>query len=118
FGPDLDQAAAILKRGGLVGIPTETVYGLAADAFNPQALAKVFAVKERPFFDPLILHIGNATWLDRVAVHIPREAKRLADRFWPGPLTLVLPKIPAVPDLATAGLSTVGVRVPAHPLTL
>jgi L-threonylcarbamoyladenylate synthase len=109
------EAAAILRRGGLVAFPTETVYGLGADARDVTAVARIFAAKERPTFDPLIVHLAQASWLPRVAVDVPQSAARLAARFWPGPLTLVLPKGPAVPDLVTAGLDTVGVRVPDHP---
>ncbi len=113
------QAAEALASGALVAIPTETVYGLGADAFQPEALAAVFAAKERPAFDPLILHLASASRLDEVA-DVPEEMKEmvaaLADAFWPGPMTLVLPKKPVVPDLATSGLPTVAVRVSAHPV--
>jgi L-threonylcarbamoyladenylate synthase len=111
----IEEAAAVLRRGGLVAFPTETVYGLGADAFQPIAVAHVFEVKARPSFDPLIVHLAGASELGRVSpTHDPRAAA-LAGRFWPGPLTLVLPRRPEVPDLVTAGLDTVGVRVPAHP---
>ena len=117
----LREAARILHGGGVVAIPTETVYGLAGHLFDEGALARIFEAKERPSFDPLIVHVPRFPWpglvdwtrLDRGstdAVH------RLAERFWPGPLTLVLPKDPRVPDLATSGLDTVGIRVPAHPV--
>lgn len=113
------QAAAVLASGQLVAIPTETVYGLGADAFQPEALAAVFAAKERPAFDPLILHLASARHLDEV-VELPEVfrdmVQQLADAFWPGPMTLVLPKKPVVPDLATSGLPTVAVRVSAHPV--
>lgn len=118
FDNPLQHAAEILKGGGLVGIPTETVYGLAANAFNPLAVAKIFAAKERPFFDPLIVHLGDLNWWPRVVSEFPPLAARLAARFWPGPLTLILPKHESVPDLVTSGLPTVGIRVPDHPLTL
>jgi len=111
------HAAETLKRGGLVAIPTETVYGLAANALDAHAVARIFAAKERPFFDPLIVHLADAAWWPRVVREFPPMAQRLAERFWPGPLTLVLPKTDAVPDIVTSGLSTVGVRVPDHPLT-
>jgi L-threonylcarbamoyladenylate synthase len=100
-----------------VAIPTETVYGLAANAFDPHAVAQIFVVKNRPEFDPLIVHIHSVDWLERVATSFPPAAQKVAAQFWPGPLTLVLPKSPEVPDLVTSGLPTVGVRVPDHPLT-
>jgi L-threonylcarbamoyladenylate synthase len=112
------EAAAILRAGGLVGMPTETVYGLAADAFNAAACARVFEVKARPAFDPLIVHIADASELIRVAAAGPKAAALLAARFWPGPLTLVLPKAAALPSIVTSGLDTVAVRVPAHPVAL
>lgn len=111
----LADAAAVLQRGGLVAFPTETVYGLAADAFEPKAVARIFEVKARPAFDPLIVHLAEAASLDWVAVADDPRAAALAARFWPGPLTLVLPRRPELPDIVTAGLDTVGVRVPAHP---
>jgi L-threonylcarbamoyladenylate synthase len=109
------EAAAVLRRGGLVAFPTETVYGLGADAFNPRAVARVFEVKARPSFDPLIVHLADAAELPRVSVAEDERVLVLAGRFWPGPLTLVLPRRPELPDLVTSGLDTVGVRVPAHP---
>ena len=112
-----EQAAAVLRNGGLVALPTETVYGLGANAFDPIAVAKIFAAKERPFFDPLIVHLADVRWLPRVVSEFPPVARRLAERFWPGPLTLVLPKADAVPDLVTSGLPSVGVRIPDHELT-
>src|SRR5579871_1590015 len=111
------QAAETLKRGGLVAIPTETVYGLAANALDVRAVAKIFAAKDRPFFDPLIVHLAELSWWPRVATEFPPMARKLAERFWPGPLTLILPKSDSIPDLVTSGMSTVGVRVPDHPLT-
>jgi len=111
----LADAAAVLQRGGLVAFPTETVYGLGADAFNPRAVARLFEVKARPLFDPLIVHLAEAASLDWVAVSDGPRATELAARFWPGPLTLVLKRRPELPDIVTAGLDTVGVRVPAHP---
>jgi L-threonylcarbamoyladenylate synthase len=117
---EIRTAAEAIRVGLLVAFPTETVYGLGADCFNSAALARVFAVKGRPRFDPLIVHIAEPGALDRVAdlSLLPPEARPgpLMDRFWPGPLTLVLPKQPAVPDLATSGLPTVAVRFPAHPV--
>lgn len=114
---ELHKAAEILQRGGLVAIPTETVYGLAANALDPLAVARIFAAKDRPFFDPLIVHLAEAGWWRRVVSDFPPLARRLADRFWPGPLTLILPKSKDVPDLVTSGMPTVGIRVPDHPLT-
>ncbi len=115
---NLDRAAAALRRGGVVGMPTETVYGLAGSAFNPIALARIFEVKRRPFFDPLIVHVAERARVDDLCARLPPDAEALMARFWPGPLTLVLPKRPAVPDLATAGLPTVALRMPAHPAAL
>jgi L-threonylcarbamoyladenylate synthase len=112
------HAAEIIKRGGIVAFPTETVYGLGADAFNPLAVARVFEVKRRPYFDPLIVHVANYTDLDKLVIEIPSDAKKLMEQFWPGPLTVVLLKKAEVPDLVTAGLPTVAVRMPKHPMTL
>lgn len=109
------EAAAILRAGGLVAFPTETVYGLGAHGLDPQAVRGIFEAKQRPSDDPLILHLGYADLVDEVALAGPL-ARRLAEQFWPGPLTLVLPKRPSVPAEVTAGLDTVAVRVPAHPL--
>jgi len=112
-------ACALLRDGEIVALPTETVYGLAADAFNPDAVAKVFAAKERPSFDPLIVHIASRGDLKNVAIvpdDIADTVNKLSSAFWPGPLTLVLPKHPDVPDLVTSGLSTVAVRQSAHPV--
>ena len=114
---DVAAARAVLEAGGLVAIPTETVYGLAGDAFRPETVARIFAAKARPHFDPLIVHLADAQQLPRVARDIPDLAWRLAREFWPGPLTMVLPKQEGVPDLVTSGLDTVAVRVPDHPLT-
>lgn len=116
IGSDVEHAAHLLREGGLVAFATETVYGLGASAFDPQAVARVFEAKGRPRFDPLIVHLADASWLERIAVEIPHRARELADRFWPGPLTLVLPKTEAVPDLVTSGLPTVAARVPDHSL--
>jgi L-threonylcarbamoyladenylate synthase len=109
------RAATLLRRGGLVAFPTETVYGLGASAFDARAVARVFAAKARPSFDPLIVHVSDASELPRVAVADDPRVARLAAPFWPGPLTLVLPRRPEVPDIVTSGLDTVGVRVPSHP---
>jgi len=108
----LDAAAEILKKGGIVAIPTETVYGLAGNAFCETAVAKIFAAKERPFFDPLIVHIAEFDELENLAAKIPKSARLLAEKFWPGPMTLILPKKENVPDLTTGGLSAVAVRMP------
>ena len=114
--PAISRAAAILRGGGLVAFPTETVYGLGAMATDARAVARIFEAKDRPHFDPLIIHIGSADWLDRYVASVSPEAERLAKRFWPGPLTLVLPKRDNIPDIVTSGLPTVAVRVPAHPV--
>lgn len=113
------EAVRLLRAGELVAVPTETVYGLAADARNPEAVRRIFAAKGRPADHPLIVHLPDATHLAAVAqAPVPPLAVRLAARFWPGPLTLVLRRSAAVPDAVTAGLETVAVRVPAHPVTL
>ena len=113
------ETVALLQAGEVVGLPTETVYGLAADALNPEAVAKVFSTKQRPAFDPLIVHIGSRTDLPSVAV-VPEEIAeivgKLADAFWPGALSIILPRHPDVPDLVTSGLPTVAVRQSAHPV--
>ncbi|MCC7205287.1 MAG: threonylcarbamoyl-AMP synthase [Phycisphaeraceae bacterium] len=114
----MDQAVAAIRAGRLVGMPTETVYGLAADAMNVLAVASVFEVKARPHFDPLIVHVADRSQLDTVAAEVPAPAKKLIDKAWPGPVTIVVPKTPAVPDLVTAGLSSVAVRMPDHPVAL
>jgi L-threonylcarbamoyladenylate synthase len=114
--PLIQEAAQILREGGIVVFPTETVYGIGANAFDPQAVSRVFETKRRPRFNPLIVHIPDTASLKKVASHIPPEAKQLAERFWPGPLTLVLPKHPDLPLVVTGGLPTVGVRMPAHPI--
>lgn len=109
-------AAAVLRRGGLVAFPTETVYGLGADASNPAAVAKIFAAKGRPADHPLIVHLSAAAALDGWARDIPPAARTLAAAFWPGPLTLVLKRSAQVPDAVTGGQDTVALRVPAHPV--
>lgn len=115
---DIDRAAEVLRRGGLVAIPTETVYGLGADASNDAAVKKVFAAKRRPETHPLIVHIATRAQLGAWAASVPPLAARLAERFWPGPLTLLLPKAAGVSGVVTGGRGTVGLRVPDHPLTL
>lgn len=116
--PEVHRAAAVLRGGGLVAFPTETVYGLGADARNAQAVARIFAVKGRPADHPLIVHLPDASRLTEWARNIPRAAWQLAEAFWPGPLTLVLPRAPGVLDAVTGGLDTVALRVPDHPLAL
>jgi len=113
----IQKATEILKKGGIVAIPTETVYGLAGNALNETVVAKIFAAKERPFFDPLIVHIADFGEIENLAAEIPQNAKLLAEKFWPGPLTLVLPKKEKVPDLTTGGLPTVAVRMPKKQIT-
>ena len=113
---NLDRAAAVLRGGGVVAIPTETVYGLAANAFDARAVARIFEIKRRPAFDPLIVHVLDEAMLATVALDVPATARRLIEHFWPGPLTLVLQKRPAVPGLVTSGLATVAVRMPSHPI--
>jgi L-threonylcarbamoyladenylate synthase len=113
------RAAVTLVAGEPVALPTETVYGLAADALRPEAVVKIFEAKERPYFDPLIVHLPTRAWLEQLA-EIPAESRELVtmlvERFWPGPLTLVLPRRPIVPDIVTAGLETVAMRMSAHPV--
>lgn len=116
---ELNEAVAILKRGGVIGLPTETVYGLAADATNPSAVERIFEVKGRPRAHPLILHLGDTSWLDEYVIDVPDSARLLAARFWPGPLTMVLLRNrDRVPDEVTGGLETVAVRVPGHEVAL
>ena len=112
------QAAALLRAGDIVGMPTETVYGLAADALNPEAVSRIFAAKGRPADHPLIVHLPSAEHLPRWAAHIPKDAIALARAFWPGPLTLILKRTSEVPDEVTGGQDTVGLRVPSHPIAL
>ncbi len=112
------EAARLIRTGGLVAFPTETVYGLGADALNAEAVRRLFQAKGRPPNDPVIVHLADEGWLTCVASHVPPMAFRLARRFWPGPLTLILPKAASVPDMVTAGLPTVAVRVPSHPVAL
>lgn len=114
----LAEAVALLRAGEVVAFPTETVYGLGADAQNPAAVAKIFAIKGRPADHPLIVHLPSAAYLARWAREIPPEALLLAEKFWPGPLTLILKRQADVPDIVTAGQDTVGLRVPNHPVAL
>ncbi|GAC1566351.1 MAG: L-threonylcarbamoyladenylate synthase [Ktedonobacteraceae bacterium] len=114
----IEQAALLLRGGEVVVFPTETVYGLGADAFQPEALERIFDAKERPHSDPLIVHIAEEAELEALATDIPEQARRLTSVFWPGPLTLILRRGPRVPYLVTAGLETVAVRMPRHPVAL
>lgn len=116
IGTDVSRAARLLADGQVVAFPTETVYGLGANALDPLAVARVFAAKGRPHFDPLIVHVTTLDDVRSLTTDFPSNAETLAAAFWPGPLTLVLPKVEAVPDLVTAGLPSVGIRVPEHPL--
>ena len=117
IGTDIQEAARLLRAAQIVAIPTETVYGLAANAFDEAAVLKVFQTKQRPAFDPLIVHVSAKEALRRLVTELPPGADELMNAFWPGPLTLVLPKRPEVPDLVTSGLDTIGVRMPAHAMT-
>ena len=116
--PDVAEAVTVLRRGGLVAFPTETVYGLGADADNPAAVARIFAVKGRPRSHPVIVHLGEVNAIKAWAAEVPPDAWTLAEAFWPGPLTLILPKAAHVPDAVTGGAATVGLRVPNQPLAL
>lgn len=118
IGTNLTSAKTLLEQGKIVSIPTETVYGLAANALNEDAVAEIFRVKKRPNFDPLIIHTYSLECLTQFVTEIPEQAILLAKAFWPGPLTLLLPKKDIIPDLVTSGLDRVAVRVPNHPLTL
>jgi L-threonylcarbamoyladenylate synthase len=115
----ITRAVELLRQGEIVALPTETVYGLASDALNPIAVAKIFEAKGRPRFDPLIVHIPDQNWLEKVVESPPQDLPliwQLAQKFWPGPLTMVLPKREIVPEIVTAGLDTVAVRISAHPV--
>jgi L-threonylcarbamoyladenylate synthase len=114
----IGRAAEILRTGGLVALPTETVYGLGANAFDPTAIAHIFAAKQRPSWDPIIVHIADEAMLEGLVLEVPETARRLMSAFWPGPLTLLLPRSAAVPDAVTAGRPLVGIRMPAHPVAL
>lgn len=115
-GTDIEKSLLLLNAGEVVAVPTETVYGLAANALNPEAIAKIFESKQRPSFDPLIVHVSAFQKLFELVTEIPDSAHRLAEAFWPGPLTMVLPKKSIIPDVVTSGLATCGFRVPAHPM--
>src|SRR5579883_590544 len=110
------RAADLMRRGEVVVFPTETVYGLGADALRPAALEKIFVAKGRPLSDPLIVHIAEYSTLEELTTAIPEEARQLARVFWPGPLTLLLPRGPRVPRIVTAGMETVAIRMPSHPV--
>lgn len=114
----LNRAAEILRRGGLLALPTETVYGLGANALDKAAVGKIFSAKQRPAWDPIIVHISDEAMLDGLVEQVPDAASKLMRAFWPGPLTLLLPRSRAVPDVVTAGRALVGVRRPAHPVAL
>jgi len=114
----LNRAAEILRNGGLVALPTETVYGLGANALSSAAVASIFAAKQRPAWDPVIVHISDEAMLGELVADVPEAARRLMEAFWPGPLTLLLPRSAAVPDAVTAGRPLVGVRMPAHPVAI
>ncbi|WP_339730140.1 L-threonylcarbamoyladenylate synthase [uncultured Gimesia sp.] len=113
---DIGAGADLIRQGELVAFATETVYGLGANALNPEAVARIFEVKQRPHFDPLIVHISNIQYLDELTYGLTEQARKLAEQFWPGPLTLVLPKRKKIPDLVTSGLDSVAIRIPAHPI--
>lgn len=114
----IKEASIVIQKGGLVAFPTETVYGLGADALNPLAVARIFEIKNRPKFDPIIVHISTLSDIEWLCLKVDERAKILMERFWPGPLTLVLPKSQVVPDIVTAGLPTIAVRMPSHPVAL
>lgn len=114
----IERAAEIIRAGGLVAFPTETVYGLGANALSALAVAKIFQAKSRPYFDPIIVHVADPAEAERFWAKVPDLARKLIEKFWPGPLTLVLPKREMIPDIVTAGLPTVAVRMPSHPVAL
>ncbi len=115
---EISHAAQLLRSGKVVAFPTETVYGLGANALDAMAVAKIFELKERPSFDPLIVHIADVEDLKLLTIGNDKRIQLLAERFWPGPLTLILPKSDRVPDIVTSGLETVGIRMPSHPIAL
>ena len=117
-GTDIKRASELLKAGKIVGIPTETVYGLAADALNASAVLSIFEAKKRPTFDPLIVHIGKISQLAELVRDVSPLQQQLMDNFWPGPLTIIFDKKEIIPDIVTSGLTTVGIRMPQHPTTL
>ena len=115
---NIEMAAAAIRSGGIAAFPTETVYGLGGSAFNPKAIAKIFEVKKRPFFDPLIVHIADIKTLKELTQDAGKYLMELSKNFWPGPLTVVVPRSKAVPDIVTSGLPTVAIRMPSHPVAL
>lgn len=117
IGKDIQKAIALLQKGEVIGMPTETVYGLAGNATDGMAVARIFGVKNRPAFDPLIVHVPDLETARQYVEKMPGKAEALANRFWPGPLTMVLKKKPIIPDLVTSGMDTVGIRCPDHALT-
>lgn len=118
IGQNIDKAKSLLKRGEVIGFPTETVYGLAANAYNETAVKAIFTIKGRPHTSPLIVHTSDLARVRSFVKCIPAQAMLLAETFWPGPLTLLLEKLPSISDTVTAGLPTVGIRIPRHPLSL
>ena len=112
----LSEAIRLIKEGGLVAFPTETVYGLGGDAKNPEASKKIYAAKGRPSDNPLIVHIHDFSELEEIVAEVPESARKLADAFWPGPLTMILPKNDVIPLETTGGLDTVAIRMPSHPV--
>jgi L-threonylcarbamoyladenylate synthase len=117
IGTDIVEAKRLLENGAVIGLPTETVYGLAGNALDVQAVTRIFQVKNRPSFDPLIVHSNSLEKIAQFVQEIPPLARQLAEAFWPGALTILLPKKDSIPDLVTSGLDTVAVRMPSHPLT-
>lgn len=118
IGMDIERAKKLLTANEIIGLPTETVYGLAGNGLKAEVVAKIFAIKNRPFFDPLILHIGEYSKLISLATEVPEPLNNLAKAFWPGPLTILVPKRDIIPDIVTSGLPRVAIRMPDHPLTL
>lgn len=118
IGADIEKAGKIIQDGGLVIFPTETVYGLGANALDENAVRNIFLAKERPTYDPLIVHIDSVEKIDQVVSLFPQVAEKLAKKFWPGPLTMILPRNPEIPNIVTSNLDSVGVRIPEHPVAL
>lgn len=118
IGKDLSLAIELLKAGKLVSIPTETVYGLAANALNEEAVVNIFKAKNRPFFDPLIVHVASIEQAKNYTINWTDNAEKLAQKFWPGPMTLLLDKNNLIPDIITSGSSKVAIRIPNHPISL
>src|SRR5690606_35439671 len=118
IGKDIEKAQKLLEAGEVVAIPTETVYGLAANALNPEAVIQIYKIKQRPAFDPLIIHTNHIEKIFDYVTNIPAKAYLLAEAFWPGPLTILLEKKTIIPDIVTSGLNRVAIRIPDHPLTL